>query len=355
MMNCLTRVAAAGLASVFIMSSVNASLADDSVSFEGKTLTMLIGYAPGGGTDLFGRILAPYMTENLPGKPAIVIRNMPGADGVIALNSFVKQTKPDGMTFTVGSGTQVDPFTYRIANAQYDLTTFAHVGGASRSGTVMMIDSAALPRLNDKRQPPVTMGALSAVRSGMMITLWGGEYLGWNVKWVVGYRGANELLLALSRHEIDMTSAALPDQIEGVRQSGDFTVVTQSGVLEEGKLQPRPEFPSVPVLANQIEPMIADPVAQKAFAHWKTIMLVGQWVALPPETPKAIVDTYKKAFHAAFQNPAFREQAKKVDPGMNEMSDADMLAMVTVLGQTPPEALTFLETIARKQGLPGVQ
>lgn len=354
-MNCLTRVAAAGLASVFIVSGVNASLADDSVSFEGKTLTMMIGYAAGGGTDLFGRILAPYMTDNLPGNPAIVVRNVPGADGVIALNSFVKQAAPDGLTFTVGSGTQVDPFTYRIANAQYDLTQFAHVGGAGRSGTVMMIDRAALPRLLDRSQPPVVMGALSAVRSGMMMTLWGGEYLGWNVRWVTGYKGANDLMLALSRHEIDMTSAALMDQVEGVMSAGDFDVVSQSGMLQRGQLVPRPEFPAVPVIAHQVEPLITDPIAMKAFAHWKTIMLVGQWVALPPGTPPPIVDAYKRAFHAAFQDAKFVEQSKKVDPGMTEMSGDEMLSMVGVLGQTPPEALEYLGTIARKQGLPGVQ
>lgn len=354
-MKSLSLITAVGLAFLSVVSTERPAAADDSVSFEGKTLTMMIGYAAGGGTDLFGRILAPYMTDNLPGNPAIVVRNVPGADGVIALNSFVKQAAPDGLTFTVGSGTQVDPFTYRIANAQYDLTQFAHVGGAGRSGTVMMIDRAALPRLLDRSQPPVVMGALSAVRSGMMMTLWGGEYLGWNVRWVTGYKGANDLMLALSRHEIDMTSAALMDQVEGVMSAGDFAVISQSGMLQRNQLVPRPEFPNVPVIAHQIEPLIADPIAVKAFAHWKTIMLVGQWVALPPGTPQPIVDAYKRAFHAAFQDAKFVEQSKKVDPGMTEMSGDEMLSMVTVLGQTPPEALEYLGTIARKQGLPGVQ
>ena len=332
-----------------------AALAAEELSFEGKTLNMVIGYAAGGGTDIFGRILAPVLSDNLPGKPTIVIRNVPGADGVIALNAFVKQAKPDGLTFTVGSGTQVDPFTYRIANAQYDPTEFAHVGAAGRTGTVMLIANQALPRLLDKSQPPVVMGALSAIRSGMMMTLWGGEYLDWNVKWVVGYRGATELFLALSRQEIEMTSVALIDQINEVTRGGDFTVLVQSGMRQQGQLVARPEFPAVPILAHQVESKITDPTAMRAFAHWKTIMLVGQWVALPQGTPKPIVDSYRRAFHAAFQDPKFLEQARKVDPGMVEMSGEDMLSMITVLRQTPPEALAYMEGIARKQGLPGVQ
>lgn len=343
------------IVALLVLGGAGATRAEDAVSFEGKSVTMLIGYAAGGGTDLFGRILAPYMTDLLPGRPSVIIRNMPGADGVIALNTFVKQAKPDGLTFTVGSGTQVDPFTYRIANAQYDLTQFEHVGGAGRTGTVMLIDKAALPRLLDKSQPPVTMGALSAVRSGMMMTLWGGEYLGWNVRWVVGYRGATELVLALSRREVDMTSVALIDQINEVTRSGDFEIVAQSGMLQGELLVPRPEFPQVPILAHQIERKISDPIAQRAFAHWRTIMLVGQWVALPPGTAKPIVDSYKSAFVTAFRDPKFREQARKVDPGMTEMSGEDMLRLVSVLRETPPEALGYMEEIARKQGLPGVK
>lgn len=237
------RVFALTLVALVVMPGGHASAAPEAVSFQGNSLTMLIGYSAGGGTDIFGRILAPFLSDNLPGKPNMIIRNMPGADGIIALNSFVKQTKPDGLTFTVGSGTQVDPFTYRIANAQYDLTQFEHIGGAGRTGTVMLIDNKALPRLLDKNQPPVVMGALSAVRSGMMMTLWGGEFLNWNVKWVTGYRGATELQLALSRHEIDMTSIALIDQINEVMRSGEFTLVAQSGMLQGDGLVPRPEFP----------------------------------------------------------------------------------------------------------------
>jgi len=329
--------------------------AQEKVSFEDKTLTMLIGYASGGGTDIFGRILAPYLSEYIPGKPTILIRNMPGADGVVALNLFASQAKPDGLTFTVGSGTQVDPFTYRIANAQYDLTRFEHVGGAGRTGTVMIVNKQALPRLLDKSARPVNMGALSAIRSGMMMTLWGGEYLGWNVKWVVGYPGAAELVQALIRGEIDMTSVALIDQINRIMQTGEFEIIAQSGTIEGGKLVTRPEFGSSPALANLVEDKISDPVARQAFAHWKNIILVGQWVALPPGTPAPVVAAYRKAFHEAFLDPAFKERVRRVDPGIVETSAADMLSMITVLARTPPEALSYLQMIARKQGLPSLQ
>ena len=329
--------------------------AQEAVSFEGKSLSMLVGAEAGGGTDVFARIILPFIGDRLPGKPNIVVRNMPGAGGILALNFFVKQVKPDGLGFVVGSGTQVDPFSYRIANAQYDLTKFEHVGGAGRTGTATLINKKALPRLHDRTAPPAIMGALSAIRSGMMMTLWGGEYLDWNVKWVVGYRGANELNLALLRGEIDMTAIALIDKIEEIMSTGEFAMIAQSGTIENGKLVTRPEFGDTPALPTLIEHKITDPIAQKAFAHWKNIMMVGQWLALPPGTPAPIVEAYRTAFREVFQDPAFKEQVKKVDPGIIEVSPQDMLATVTVLGETPSEALTYLQTIAKKQGLVSFQ
>lgn len=343
------------LAVVTAMMIACPAAAQEAVSFEGKSLSILVGAEAGGGTDVFARIILPFIADRLPGKPAIVVRNMPGAGGILALNYFVKQVKPDGLGFVVGSGTQVDPFSYRIANAQYDLTKFEHIGGAGRTGTAMLINKKALARLHDKSAPPAMMGALSAIRSGMMMALWGGEYLDWNVKWVVGYRGANELNLALIRGEIDMTAIALIDKIEEIMSTGEFALIAQSGTIENGKLVTRPEFGDTPALPTLIESKITDPIAQKAFAHWKNIMMVGQWLALPPGTPAPIVATYRAAFKEVFNDPLFREQAKKVDPGMIEVSPQDMLATVTVLGETPSEALTYLQLIAKKQGLVSFQ
>ena len=65
-----------------------------------KAVTMIIGYTAGGGVDATGRLISQFLTKYLPGNPPVVIRNMPGADGRVALNFFVRQVKPDGLTLT---------------------------------------------------------------------------------------------------------------------------------------------------------------------------------------------------------------------------------------------------------------
>ena len=72
----------------------SAAAAQEPVSFRGKTVTMIIGFAAGGGTDAFGRLAASFLGTYLPGAPTIVVRNMPGADGVTAMNYLVQQVAP---------------------------------------------------------------------------------------------------------------------------------------------------------------------------------------------------------------------------------------------------------------------
>ena len=117
-----------------------------------KALTMIIGYTAGGGVDAAGRLIAQFLPKYLPSKPPVIVRNMPGADGRVALNFFVRQAKPDGLMITTGSGTQLDPMAFRSANAHYDPTKFNFIGGISRGGTFQVISKSGEERINDKKR-----------------------------------------------------------------------------------------------------------------------------------------------------------------------------------------------------------
>src|SRR6185295_11800494 len=73
------------------------------VSFAGKKIDMVIGSAPGGGTDLSSRLIGEFLGKYLPGRPVIIYRNIPGAQGIKALNFFATQVKADGLSFAGGS------------------------------------------------------------------------------------------------------------------------------------------------------------------------------------------------------------------------------------------------------------
>src|SRR5438552_16921632 len=83
--------------------------AEDAISFQGKTITMIVGFAAGGGTDAFGRLVASSLGNYLPGSPSVVVRNIPGAEGITAMNYVVQQVAPDGYTAVTAASTTADP------------------------------------------------------------------------------------------------------------------------------------------------------------------------------------------------------------------------------------------------------
>jgi tripartite-type tricarboxylate transporter receptor subunit TctC len=329
-----------------------AASADEPVSFKGKTITMIVASAPGGGTDTSGRLIAPLLANLLPGQPSVIVRNIPGAEGVTAMNYFVRQVAPDGLTITMGSTTQADPLLYRRPQSQFDPTTFAIIGGAGRGGTALVIRKDAEARLYDSHAVPAVMGALGGVpRSGMLATAWGVDVLGWNAKWVLGYRGTKELMLALSRGEIDLTSTANLFELQGIIADPKFKILSQSGSLQNGERMARAEFGGAPLFTAMLKDKIKDKITQQAFDYWASITSLDKWVALPPKTPEPYVRAYREAYKAIAADPAFAELGRKISEDFEPMSYQDVAYLIGKIGSTPPEAIAYIGAMLRRQGV----
>jgi tripartite-type tricarboxylate transporter receptor subunit TctC len=326
----------------------------DSVSFEGKTINFLVGFASGGGTDASARVIAPFLTKYLPGNPTVIINNMPGADGMTAMNIFVQpqRTPADGTAITMGSTTTSDPMQYRRPQSQFDPTKFHFIGGVGRGGTIVIIRSDAEKRLFDKSQPPVVMGSIGGVpRSGMQTTAWGIAYLGWNAKWVVGYRSTPDLFIALQRGEIDMTATGNLRDVQHLIDNGTLKILTQSGTVRNGELSKRPEFGDAPVVASIVKPKITAPVEKQSFDYWTSLTSIDKWLALPPGTPEPIVKVYQQAYDKMSEDPDFLARARKISEDFEPQSGADVKRLIDTLGSIPVPAIEQISVMLQKQGL----
>jgi tripartite-type tricarboxylate transporter receptor subunit TctC len=343
-----------GLATLVFGTALLAHPADaaEPPSFKGKTVTMIIGYAPGGGTDLTGRLLASFLGRHLPGEPTIVVQNIPGADGMTAMNFFVQQTKPDGLTLTMGSGSQAEPTHYRKPLSRFDPTKFGFVGGVGRGGSAVVINKQSESRLYAGQGAPVIMGTTSgAPRSNMEMAAWGREILGWNLKWVIGYRGTNDLFLALERGEVDMSATGNLAPIVKLMASGRFKLLVQSGMLKDGNLISRAEFTEAPLISTLVAGKIGDPIAARAFDYWMAVHAGPEkWLALPPQTPEPIVAAYREAFGKTTLDLEFVERSRKVADDFSPMSHLDVETWMKTLGSTPDEAIEFISAMTRRQG-----
>jgi len=320
--------------------------------FQGKSLTMIVGFEPGGGTDSAGRLIAQFIGKHLPGAPKVNVHNMPGADGLIALNHFVQSAKPDGATFTMGASTQVSPARFRMPQSRYNPAEFEYVGGTGRGGTVLLINKGATARLRDKAAAPVAMGSLGGMpRSGMLATAWGIEFLNWNARWVLGYRGTNDLMIALERGEIDMTATGNMFLIEKLMKTGRFEILAQSGQLENGRVAGRADLGDAPIFPLIVEGEISDPLKLRSFRLWSNLTWIDKWVALPPRTPAPIVSVYRQAFSAMARDKEFLSLARKISEDLEPQGHEDVRALIETVATTPDQAVRYLEDMLKRQGL----
>lgn len=325
--------------------------AQEPVSFKGKTITMIIGTTAGAGTDLTGRLFAKFFSKHLPGQPASVSQNIPAAHGIVAMNFLAQQAKTDGTTVSVASSSQIDPATYRGTAAKYDPREMAIIGSVGSGDTAMVIRADALSRLYDKSKPPVTMGSVAGVpRTSMRMTVWGIEYLGWNAKWVVGYPGSSDLVLAMERGEIDMTAYPKVYLTDKLTDTAKFKVILSDTEDDSARPIGRADVDQSPSIHDAMKGKITDPLVAEAYDYWRSAVLI-KWLALPPKTPVAIRDVYRAAFDKTIADPEFVAAAEQSMPGYTIVSAAATERIIGKLASTSKEALGVMDELMRKQGL----
>lgn len=352
MRNVWRRLSIGGLGMLVFAAMSVAAHAAGGVTFKNKRITMLIGYAPGGGTDALGRVFATYLAKHLPGKPSIIVKNMPGANGITGLNYVMNRTKPDGLTVIMGTNSQLDPVNYRRPQSHYTPNDFIYVGGATRGGYGLIIRSDALKRLHDKNAKPVVMGSKGArPNPAMQVTVWGIEILGWNARWVTGYKSTKEIMLALERGEVDMTATGNLFLLKKMLSGDKYKLVTQSGSLQGGKFVKRPDFGNVPVFANLVKGKMSNPLTKKAFHYWLSLSTVDKFLALKKGTTSPIVRAYRRAFNNCWKDPGFRTAGKKISKELAPMAHRDLESLIVALANTKPDTMKYMAKVFARQGI----
>ncbi len=122
----LKRLAVVALALALIAGSETAARAQE--YYKDKTLTIVVGYSPGGSFDLYARVIARYIGRYLPGKPTRIVENMTGAGGLIAANHLFNRVKPDGLTIGAWASPLVLQHIMGNEAAQFDGRKFGYLG-----------------------------------------------------------------------------------------------------------------------------------------------------------------------------------------------------------------------------------
>jgi hypothetical protein len=266
------------------------------------------------------------------------------------MNYLVQQAKPDGLTIAMGSTSQAEPVNYRAPQSHYDATALTIVGSLGLGDNAMMIRRDAEPRLLDKSQPPVTIGSVGGVpRAGMNMAVWGIAYLGWNARWVVGYPGSSDLLLALERGEIDMTAFPMTYLTDKLTDRTKIKPLYREGLTANARPSPRDDLNDAPSFVAAMQGRITDPHIEKAYDYWRAGIFF-KWLSLPPKTPLGIRDAYRAAFAKIVVDPEFMALAEPSLPGFTVISAEETEHIIRELARTYEES-NVIDDLMRKQGL----
>ena len=187
------------------MSAASENATAQSGYYAGKTVRIVVGSSAGGGYDTYARAIAPILSEHLPGKPTVVVQNMPGGGGLTAVLHLDANAPKDGTVVSLFNAGAITDMASDPARAKVDLTKVAWIGSATRSfrmcyfwhGTGIKTWSG----LDRARQ--VTLGATGAKSASYNDAAILKNLLKQNVRIIAGYPGRTEVQLAVERGEVD--------------------------------------------------------------------------------------------------------------------------------------------------------
>jgi len=335
----------------FCLSGAQASAQQS--EFKPRRINAIIGYAPGGGTDAVARLIGRYMRNHMPGRPTMIFRNMPAARGTVAADYVAHKTPKDGTYWFAGANAAIDANMLRRKEVNYDPRNFLYFGGFGRGGSLIVMRKEKLAHFKDRSKAPVIVGTTDGSDTWAELLVWGQHYLGWNLKFVIGYPGTSSLVLAIQRGEIESFGTSNRNMLDALlKKEKGYVAVSQIGNLVGGKVVSRKGSETVPTLESEVRGKLSG-VAKETFDYWTKSNALDKWFFVAPGTPGKILAIYRDAFQKAAKDPEFEDRSRKqFGPDFAAQSHDEILEMVTLTAYPNEKLLNFLRDMKVKVGLP---
>ena len=314
-----------------------AARAADAVAdfYSGKSVQLVIGYAPGGGYDVYARALARYMGRHIPGNPSIVVQNMPGAGSIKAANYLYNIAPKDGTTFGGFSrGAFLDPLLGRAEGVQYVAAKYGWLGSISNEvGVCAFRADSGIATWQDMQTKPYVIGSTGAGADSDVFPTVLRKMFHLPMKVVTGYHSAADAVLAISRKEIDgrcgWSWSSLMTWNKDMYQSKAINVALQ---LASQKL---PELGDVPTILD----VARDENQQSALKLIVSRQTIARPYVAPPGIPPERLRALRAAFDATMRDPDFLADAQRQDLEIRPVTGSEADALIAEIYASPPEVV----------------
>jgi tripartite-type tricarboxylate transporter receptor subunit TctC len=315
--------------------------------YKGKTITLIVGNAPGGGYDHYARLLARHMGRYIAGEPNIVVKNMPGAGGMVMSNAMYAQVPRDGLTF--GMMSRPNPIEPVIGNpaAKFKSEDFTWIGTSStyQEDAYCLVIRADAPfqTIADVQKPgrPLLLGGLAAGGSDTDITLIAREVFKLNVQLVRGYGGSAALNIAIQRGEVEGRAIGVSSLQTGMADwlsGGKLRFLLQFG--HEARWKGLPDVPTAREIAKTADDKALLELAELPFLMARPFMA-------PPGIPPVAAEILKKAFMDAHRDPDYLREAAALKVDVSPLSGDEIAKIVARIAMTPPAVIARYNAILK--------
>ena len=316
--------------------------------YKGKTITVYIGTTPGALYDQWGRILAQHMGKHIPGRPDMIVQNMPGAGHMIAANYVYNKTKPDGLSL-IGSIVPTLYFDQLVGRkeAQYDWSKFVWIGSPVQGESQMYMRAdtpyKTIEDVRNAKEPP-RCGAQGTSDSAYYLPKLFEETIGTKFNLVQGYPGGPEIDLAVERGEIHCRAFTIEafmsrEPYHTWRKKGFVRNIIQTGKKRDAKL---PETPTLWELMDRYK--TPDPSRRLA-----TLMLASGQLGRPMmATPGVSADRVKilrDAFNATMKDSEFLTDIDKRQFDLDPVPGEELEKIVKDVMSQPPDIVERMKKL----------
>jgi tripartite-type tricarboxylate transporter receptor subunit TctC len=317
-------------ASVILAAASIAAHADPVEDFyRGKRITLTIGSSAGGGTDLYGRLVARFIGNHIPGHPAVQPVNVPGAVGLVSVNQLYNTAPRDGTALATFDRYLVYQAIWDNPQARFDPSRINWIGSTNVDvSTCVTWAASGIATLNDFMTREIVLGATTDSHANILTNIFGAK-----LKAVKGYPGGNDVTLALERGEVQgrcnwSWSSIMSTRPDWVRDH-KINIIVQ---FSRRKLAELPDVPLVSELARtDTQRQILDLILAS--------QMMARPFAAPPGLPADRVAALRDAFDAAMHDPELAAAARQGGLPLEPVAGREIQDLVTQKAATPKDVI----------------
>jgi tripartite-type tricarboxylate transporter receptor subunit TctC len=313
--------------------------------YKGKQINWILSAGAGGGYSSYAFAFAPYFSEHIPGKPKIVIQNLPGAGGIKAMNYLMDVAPKDGTTIgLVHSSVPFAPV-YGLEGATFDPRKMNWLGSiATASGICVAWHTSGIKTWDDLMTKEYVVGTSGAGSQMETLPTMLNKMFGVKTKIISGYKGGNDVFLAMERGEVMGRCGGLIASMSSTRP--DWLPQKKVNIPIQFALERNSKFPDVPAVAE----FAKDQRTKQILALIFSPQAMDRPVLLPPGTPADKVAALRKAFKEAVEDPRFIAEAQKQKLEVDYVSGEKVAQIIENAFAFPPDIIKSANEVMSLSG-----